>query len=395
MTRAHSWPTDTRRGYNRKRILRALRDGAASNRGELTQVTGLARTTVTSIVAELLRDGAVIERSAESAVRRTGRPAAVLALAPSTNLVVGIDFGHGHCAVGIADSGATLITEMSTEIETGASADRALAHAAECVQRLLADIGPRSADVVQAVIGIPAPVDLRTGAVGSSNILPGWVDRRPAADLQAMLGLPVLLDNDANLGALAEVTYGAAQGLSDVIYVKVSTGIGAGLILGGKVFRGSAGLAGEIGHVPIAVDGAVCRCGNRGCLETVVSVRHVFALLQHAHDEPVDMDKLVALIGARDPGAARVLDDTGRTIGRVLADMCNTLNPDGLVLGGELARVGEPLLVGVRTSLERYAQPGIVRSLKVMTGSLGDRAQLLGAIARAHQAASAGTAAAS
>jgi predicted NBD/HSP70 family sugar kinase len=249
-------------------------------------------------------------------------------------------------------------------------------------------LGARRTLVAGAALGLPAPVDLRTGAVGSGNILPGWVDRRPAAELAELLGLPVAVDNDANLGALAEATYGAARGMSDVVYVKVSTGIGAGLVLGGELFRGSTGLAGEIGHVPVDPDGAVCRCGNRGCLETVVSVTHVLRLLQPAHREPLDVARVVELVEAGDVGAARVLRDAGATIGRVLADLCNGLNPEALVLGGELSQVGEALLGGVRESIGRSAQPGIVRALRVLAGTLGPRAQLLGAVALAQRHAS-------
>ncbi|MDQ1677213.1 MAG: hypothetical protein QOC93_2357 [Actinomycetota bacterium] len=381
-------PPNSLRELNRRRVLAALRDRHATNRGELCRVTGLARTTVTSLVAELLGDGIVVEGPAEPGTGRAGRPAAALTLAPQPQLVVGIDFGHSHCTVGIADSAARVVAECSTPMDVDASADRALAHAAATVHRLVEGLGARRTLVAGAALGLPAPVDLRTGAVGSGNILPGWVDRRPAAELAELLGLPVAVDNDANLGALAEATYGAARGMSDVVYVKVSTGIGAGLVLGGEVFRGSTGLAGEIGHVPVDPDGAVCRCGNRGCLETVVSVTHVLRLLQPAHREPLDVARVVELVEAGDVGAARVLRDAGATIGRVLADLCNGLNPEALVLGGELSQVGEALLGGVRESIGRSAQPGIVRALRVLAGTLGPRAQLLGAVALAQRHAS-------
>jgi predicted NBD/HSP70 family sugar kinase len=378
-------PANCLRELNRRRLLAALRDGAATNRGELSQVTGLARTTVTGLVAELLTEGIVVEGPAEAGTGRAGRPAAALTLAPRSHLVVGIDFGHSHCTVGIADSAARIVAESSAPMDVDASADRALAHAGATARALIDGLGDRRTRVVGAALGIPAPVDLRTGAVGSGNILPGWVDRRPAAELAELLELPVAIDNDANLGALAEATYGVARGLSDVVYVKVSTGIGAGLVLGGELFRGSTGLAGEIGHVPVDPDGAVCRCGNRGCLETVVSVTHVLRLLQPAHREPLDVARVVELVESGDAGAARVLRDTGRAIGRVLADLCNSLNPEALVLGGELSQVGEALLGGVRESLNRSAQPGIVRALRVLGGTLGPRAQLIGAVALAQR----------
>ncbi|MDQ6936303.1 MAG: ROK family transcriptional regulator [Actinomycetota bacterium] len=378
-------PADTVQAFNRERVLTALHAGQAVNRAELGRVTGLARSTVTRIVGDLLGDGVIVERPAPnpSVPRGAGRPAVLLALAPRTDLVVAIDFGHSHCRVGVADSSAAIIAESSIVLDVDASADRALRHATANVVELLDRLGSRRTQVIGAAIGIPAPLDLATGAVGSGSILPGWINRRPAEELQRALKLPVVIDNDANLGALGEARFGAARGYADVIYVKVSTGIGAGLILDGHVYRGSTGRAGEIGHVPVDPNGALCRCGNRGCLETVAAVGPVLNLVQPGHGGHLTLDALVRMTQAGNPGVIRVLDDTGRTLGRVLADMVNSMNPAALIIGGEFSLAGKPFLAGVRESLHRFAQPDIVRSLHVSTAQLGDRAELLGAAALA------------
>ena len=231
---------------------------------------------------------------------------------------------------------------------------------------------------------MPAPVDVRSGSVGDGNLLPRWVDRRPAAELADSLGIPFFIDNDANLGALAEGTFGGAtRGAEDLIYVKAATGIGAGLLLGGRIHRGVDGRAGEIGHVPIDPDGGLCRCGNRGCLETLASLTQVLAAIRPLHGGQISMDDVVRLVDAGDAGATRVVTDAGRMIGRVLADVVNSLNPARVVIGGELAAAGTALLAGIRESIDRFAQPGLVDHLTLEPTSLGDQAGLLGAAALA------------
>jgi predicted NBD/HSP70 family sugar kinase len=380
---ARSTP-DALREFNRRRVLAAVRAGRATNRGELCTVTGLSRSTVTGLVGELLADRTLVEFTSDrDPGRGAGRPARRLVIAPRDDLVIAIDLGHSHCRIGILDSAARIVVEDSSPMDVDSSADRALNHVCAAIDRLLAQLGPDRSRVVGGALGLPAPVNTITGTVGPGSVLPKWVDRHPADELEGHVGLPMAIDNDANLGALAEIAFGAARGLSDVIYVKVSTGIGAGLVLGGHVYRGSTGRAGEIGHVPVDPSGPVCRCGNRGCLETVASVTQVLAMMQPSHARRMTTASLTELVAAGDAGARRVVSDAGRTIGRVLADIVNNLNPEIVVLGGELSMVGDPLLDGVRESIDRFAQPGIARDLRVLAGELGERAQLLGAAALA------------
>jgi predicted NBD/HSP70 family sugar kinase len=374
---------DARRDFNRARILDLLRAAPAS-RAELCARSGLARSTVTGLVTDLIAQRAVVEILDERTPdRRVGRPARRLRLAPRDDLVVAIDLGHRHCRIGVLDSCARIIVDDYTAMDVDSSADRALGHASTVIADMLAGLGPDRSRVVGGAIGLPAPVNPVTGTVGPGNVLPKWVDRHPAAELQRNLGVPFALDNDANLGALAEIAFGVARGLSDLIYVKASTGIGAGLVLRGGLYRGSTGRAGELGHVPVDPAGPLCRCGNRGCLETVASVTQVLAMMQPPHERPMTMARLVELVSAGDVGANRVLGDVGRVMGRVLADVVNNLNPEMVALGGELSLAGAPLLAGVRESIDRYAQPGIARDLRIQLGELGADAQLLGAAALA------------
>ncbi len=160
-------------------------------------------------------------------------------------------------------------------------------------------------------MGLPGPIDQGDGTVGSSAILPGWIGMTAAAELRHRLDVPVMVDNDANLGALAEAAFGAGRDAGDLIYLKISSGIGAGLILNGRLYRGSAGLAGELGHVLVNPDGIVCRCGNRGCLETVAATGALVDLLRRSHGDDLTVDGMIEAARAGDAGCRRVIGDAG------------------------------------------------------------------------------------
>jgi predicted NBD/HSP70 family sugar kinase len=372
------------REFNRARVLGAVRDGTANSRSELCAVTGLSRSTVTALVLDLVDSGAVVEVADEGA-DRPGRPTRRLHVAPRSDLVVAVDFGHSHCRVGIVDADGNVLAERNSSFDVDASADRAFDQASGAITDLTTEIDPTR--ISGGAVGVPAPVDARTGAVGPGNVLPRWIDRRPARELEAVTGIAFTVDNDANLGALAEARYGVGRGVVDLIYVKASTGIGAGLMLGGRIHHGASGRAGEIGHVPVDPAGPVCRCGNRGCLETAASVGQVLRAMQPHHGEQLTFAEVIEMVQQGDPGAVRVIGDAGRAIGRVLADVVNNLNPEMLVIGGELAAAGEPFLSAVHESIERYAQPGIARELRVELGAFAGRSELIGAAALALSAA--------
>ena len=189
------------------------------------------------------------------------------------------------------------------------------------------------------------------------------------------------VDNDANLGALAELVWGAAKGSSEVAYIKVATGIGAGLISGGHLNRGVNGIAGEIGHTVVSESGPVCRCGNRGCLETLASASAIANLLSDSRREPITTRRLLELNEAGDAAAKRLIGDAGQAIGLAVANVCNLLNPECVVVGGDLSAAGDTLLEPMRQTVRRIAIPSAVEKLEIVPGVLGERAELLGALA--------------
>jgi predicted NBD/HSP70 family sugar kinase len=371
------------RRLNRLRVIRALRDEGQISRAEIARRTGLSRSTVSSLVADLQADGLVVERPEPGSAYgvQGGRPPILLSFDASAGAAVGIDFGHSHLRVAVSDLASTILAERKMPMDTDHDAYEGLDIAAELVTETLADAGvPRSA-VIGAGMGLPGPIERNEGTVGSSAILPGWIGMTAATEMRSRLEIPVMVDNDANLGALAEAAFGAGREAGDLIYVKVSSGIGAGLILNGRLYRGSAGLAGELGHVLVDPDGIVCRCGNRGCLETVAATGALVDLLRRSHGEDLTVEAMLEAAHAGDLGCRRVIHDAGRALGGVIATLLNVLNPELLVVGGDLAAAGDLLLDGVRESVSRAALPETWRGAVVVAGVLGERAQVLGALA--------------
>ena len=361
----------------RGHLVATIRDEGPISRSQLSRAIGLPRSTTTALVAELLRDGLIDEAPARSAGAGSGsgRPATKLSLRRPAGLVAGFDFGHRHIRVAVATSDGRILAEQSLHLDVDRRAESALDTARDLLAQVLdcAQVSP--GDIQAAAAGLPAPLNNRTNRVGSPTILSSWVDLDPAEELLRRTGLTVTLGNDAAFGALGEMTYGAARNLTDFIYVKASNGIGAALVLNGQLYRGSHGMAGEIGHTQIDPTGAWCRCGNRGCLEATVSIDVVRRQL-----EPIGLDPLNSA-DMEHPVATKVLAQSGRTVGVVIANLCNTLNPQAVILGGDLSSTGDHFTNGVRDSVQHLAQPGPALDTAVIASSLQGRAELLGAVA--------------
>jgi predicted NBD/HSP70 family sugar kinase len=368
------------------RVIRALRDEGQISRAEIARRTGLSRSTVSSLVADLQADGLVVERPEPGSAHgaQGGRPPILLSFDASAGAAVGVDFGHSHLRVAVSDLASTILAERTRPLDTDHDAYAGLEMAAELVVETLQDAGVSRDTVIGAGMGLPGPIfqiPPALGTVGSSAILPGWIGMTAAHELQKRLEIPVMVDNDANLGALAEAAFGAGRDAGDLIYLKVSSGIGAGLILNGRLYRGSAGLAGEIGHVLVNPDGIVCRCGNRGCLETVAATGALVDLLRRSHGEDLTVEDMLEHARDGDAGCRRVIHDAGRALGQVAASLLNVLNPEMIVVGGHLAAAGDLLLDGMRESVARAALPETSRRAQLVAGVLGQRAHVLGALA--------------
>lgn len=383
------------RELSRTLVLRELSDAGPQTQAGLVRATGLSRATVASIIDELRADGRV-DISTDAKPQGRGRPPALVHLATDTHVVLGVDFGHAHLAVAVADLSGAILAERHEPMDVHHAAAESLDRAAALIAELVDEVAARGITdrPVMVGVGVPGPIEVAhpsgTGAPGgrvcAGTVLPSWAGYDPAAELAKRTGLAVLAENDANLGALGEQRFGAGRGVENVVFVKVSSGIGTGLILGGRLYRGSRGAAGEIGHVQVREDGALCRCGSRGCLETVSSADAALALLAPAHGRTMRASDLFELEAAGDPGVLRLLTDMGTAIGRVVAVIAANLDPNMVIVGGSMARAA--LVESVAVAITRFNQPYVAADMHVTAAALGERSSLMGAIALAISAAS-------
>ncbi|KAD3515150.1 ROK family protein [Arthrobacter yangruifuii] len=370
------------RERNQQRIVEALLASAPLTQAEISRQTGLSRATVSNIVGAMNERRLVITEPTTS----SGRRALSVRLNESGAVAAGIDIGRRHVRVVLASLGHRILQEESILLPLGHSAADGMDAAASLLDRLLRRQGVDRSAVLGAGVGIPGPIDRRTGTVVQGAILPEWVGINMREDLADRLGVPVYVDNDANLGALAEVTWGPHGGSENLIFVKVASGIGAGLIINGSLYYGNVGITGEIGHATIFDQGLICRCGNRGCLETIASTSIMIELLSRGSSGTISTSDILSRAAGKDPATLRVIDDAGAAVGRAAANLANTLNPELIIIGGSLTALGDIFLDPIRRGLLRHAVPLVGETSTVMMSSLGDRAEALGAAALVLQA---------
>ena len=362
------------RAANLDRIIGLLRSHGPMTQADLVRASGLSPATISSIARELRDGGWLADTDAP------GGRGAVLTLDRSAGVALGIDFDHNHLRVAVADLAHSILAEADEPLDTDHAATEGIALAGRLVRRLLAQADMRPERVTGVGMGLPAPLRLDTGTVGDSAILPDWIGAQPEALMHAELGLDVRVENDANLGALAESVWGAGRGHPDLLYVKAGTGVGGGLLLGGRIYRGAAGTAGELGHFTIDESGPVCRCGNRGCVEALAGAEAILAPLRQRHGSDLTLGRVIELARAGDHGCRLVIGDAGRALGIAVAGACNLLAPELVIVGGELAQAGDLLLDSLRSAVRRAAIDPM-RRIPVTAGVLGARAEVLGAVA--------------
>ena len=339
------------------------------SRADVARLTGLSRPMVSNLVNELRSIGLLHEDAERVPTpgERRGRPPIFLRLDASAGAAVGIDFDHARVRVAVSDLALRIQGERTHELDPTREAGAGLDLAASMVEQALADAGVDRRRVVGAGMALPGPIQQPDGVVGPSSILPLWTGVAAAAEMRRRLDLPVVADNDANLGAVAEAAFGAARQAQDVLYV--------------KLYRGTAGRAGELGHVRVRPDGPVCRCGRRGCLETVASTDALRRVLLSDRGRDLTVTAMIDAARAGDLECRRVIDDGGRALGSVVASVLNVLNPELVVIGGDLSPVGDILVDAVERSIACDALPESAANARVVPGVLGDRTQLFGALA--------------
>ncbi len=364
-------------------LLELVRSGRAVTRGALQQATGLSRATVGQRLDRLFRAGWLREGAGGPVDSPLGgRPSITLEFDGDHAVVLVADLDTRHARAAVLSLTGEILAEHSGTLVIEEGPDLVLAELGRWFGELLEKAGQRPGEVCGIGLAVPGPVDSATGRVVQPPMMPGWdgydITGRLSRALTEHTGappVPVLVDNDANLMAYGEQRAGHPDCAAFVL-VKVSTGIGAGVVVDGSIYRGIDGGAGDIGHIRVGAD-ALCRCGSHGCLAAVASGGAVARRLAASGVPAASGSDVRDLLAAGHPEAAALAREAGRRVGDVLATVVTLLNPGVLMIAGDLA--GTPFLTGVRELLYQRALPRSTAHLDVVTSRLGERAALIGA----------------
>jgi glucokinase len=358
-------------------LFQILRDGRPRTRSELSAITGLARSTVALRIDALMKLGLV--DSVGDAVSTGGRPSSQFAIATSGRVVLGVDVGATHVRIAVSDLAGGVLAQDLERMDVSEGPEKVLSWVISAAERLLASVDRASADLLAIGIGLPGPVEHSTGRPINPPIMPGW-DRFDVPDyLASSFDAPVLVDNDVNIMALGEREH-AWPHVDHLIFVKVATGIGSGVISSGLLQRGAQGTAGDIGHVYVARGADVpCACGNRGCLEALASGPALARALAATGLTASSSQDVVEFVKRGNIDAIQAVRQAGRDIGEVLTTCVSLINPSAIVLGGALAQAGEHLIAGVREVVYTRSMPLATEHLQITQSKLGPDAGVLGA----------------
>jgi predicted NBD/HSP70 family sugar kinase len=352
-------------------------------RAELLESTGLSRSTLTERLDALIGHGLV--RCDALAANGRGRPPTLLSFNRDAGAILAAGIGHAHARLAVTDLGGEIMGELVDDVAVAEGPEQVVRWLDDRFQRLLAETRVPRSRVRAMGLGLPGPVEFRAGRLVSppTTVMPGW-DRYPLADvLGARLKAPVLVDNDANVMAVGEHRMGWST-VDDLLFVKIGTGLGAGIISDGRIQRGAQGAAGDIGHIRIpGHDDVPCVCGKTGCLGALSSGLALAMRLNARGIAAEGVADVVKLVNAGHPEAIAAVQEAGRTIGGVLAMVVNVLNPSLIVIGGALAGAGEHLLSRLREQIYGRSTALATRELRVLPSTAGERAGVLGAGAMA------------
>jgi predicted NBD/HSP70 family sugar kinase len=359
-------------------LLHYIRQGLAQTRAELAALTGLARSTVSQRVDTLIELGLVYE--AGDGPSSGGRPPTMLAFNAGAGLILAADLGATHCRVRLSDLDGRGLAEFAEDLPIDLGPDVVL----ESVQKqfsALLEREQRSPDQVRAIgMGLPGPVEFAAGRPVNPPIMPGWDGVSVPQRIQKTFPVPVLVDNDVNIMALGEYWIDWRDSIEDLLFVKVGTGIGAGIVTGGQIYRGAQGAAGDIGHIVLADHRDVtCRCGNRGCVEAMAGGAALARQLRELGLDATTSRDVVRLVREGNPAATQLTRSAGRLLGEVLAGIVNFFNPARIIIGGDVAYADEQLLAGVREVVYQRATALATRDLEIRQSRLGDQAGVTGA----------------
>jgi predicted NBD/HSP70 family sugar kinase len=355
-------------------VLQLIRSGEAVTRADIGRATGLSRPAVQLRVDELLQRGLVVERA--DAPSTGGRPPVRLEFNAAGGVVLVAALGASRTRVSVCDLAARELAGQDFAIDVEQGPDVVLPLVMDTWEELLGD-RPRS-DVKGVGMGMPATVEFAEGRTESARVMASWTGVVIPPIIRARFPVPVLVDNDVNVLAIGEHR-GAYPDLDDLVFIKISTRIGAGIIAGGKILRGALGAAGEIGHIPVREGGGIlCRCGNIDCVDSVASGTALLRDLRAAGKDVKTIADVTKLVRAGDAETMATVREAGRRIGEVVAGAVNILNPSVVVLGGDVAEAFGPLVSSIREVVYRRSTALATRRLRIEPSRLGPGAGISG-----------------
>lgn len=391
------WPNANQnvKNINKHTVLDLIRfTPGGISRAELAQKMDLSRAAMTAIVNDLIDSKIVRETEARNS--QSGRPPIILEINPGAGLVVGIDMGASHMSVSLSNFSAQIIDEVEIPFDVDLGPKSCLAQVDSLLTEVLEKNGTRVSQILAIGMGVPGPIVSEEGLVIAPPIMPGWDGYPIKKYIESRWNVPVSLNNDAELGALGEWAYGAGRGENHLAYIKVGSGVGAGLLLNGQIYQGATGSAGEIGHLTVDENGPMCDCGNAGCLEALAGGKAIARMGREAVKK--NQRTMLSSIGpleelsARDVAAAarrgdlvaqQIIGSAGRYLGIAIAGLVNIFNPRMVVLGGGVSQIGDLLLQPIRDTIQRRSLPGASKFIKINTAVLRRRSSSMGAVVQA------------
>lgn len=379
------------RQLNRSILLNLIRQEGSISRAGIAKSTRLSRSTVSNIITSLLTEDLVRESGAGES--QGGRRPIMVHFNHQAGSVVGVDLAANRIMVLVTDLDACTLAMAEEEFSVAEGPEAGLLRAIELTRKTVARAGVDFARVVGLGVGVPGPLNFGTGTVVAPPIMPGWDGVPLRLRLQETLGIPVYVDNDANLAALGEHWRGAGRGVDDMVYIKLEVGIGCGLVLHGELYRGQIGSAGEIGHLVIDEQGPVCKCGSTGCLEAVAGAHAILSRAEASlqagrastltaawRNGGLTMRDMVAAARHGDSLSKEIFHQAGRHVGLAVASLVNVLNPALIIIGGSVSQVGDDLLEPISQTVRERALRAASRGVRVVPAQLGREATALGAV---------------
>lgn len=385
------------KNFNKRAILDMIRFAPGGvSRADLARSMDLTRSAVTSIVNDMIAEGLVRESESDNEHSSSGRRPILLEINPRRAHAVGVDMGATHLGLLLTDFSAHVIDEIELPFDIASPPETCLKEVDRQVRRLLAHHDLNLNDVQVIGVGVPGPINIVLGGVSAPPIMPGWDSFPIRSYLENLWGITVVLGNDAEFGALGEWAYGSGRGERNLAYIKVGSGIGAGLLLDGRIYRGATGCAGEIGHVTILENGPICSCGNHGCLESLAGG---YAVARSARDavrtgrrtllasipenEEITSRHVADAARKGDLVAQQIVSASGAYLGLAIAGLVNLFNPGMIVVGGGVSQMGDLLLDPIRQAVRDRSLRPSAQAVRVSAAVLGRRSTSMGAVVQA------------